>query len=115
MTSDFVLVPPFDYVAELLRLVPDFESSREYRSLDTEDRTVAGLAFSAFAKFMESSSDQSIIDECRNAIECFASMNDPEAENLLITEVFEAFRHPENSFNLLLPVSRALYNRWIVS
>jgi hypothetical protein len=112
--TNFVLVPPHDYVEELLRLVPRFAESVEYKSLDHEDRATAGLVFSAFARFMEASAaDLCVTDECRNAIERFASTNDSAIHNLLVTEVFESFNRPETSANLRLPNSRLLYERWM--
>ena len=112
--SDFVLVPQRDYAAELLRVAPRFAVSREYHSLDAEDRAIAGLVFAAFSRFCEASlTERQASEECSNAIEHFASMNDAEAHNLIVTEVYEGFRHPELSVRLLLPLSRALYERWI--
>jgi hypothetical protein len=112
--SDFILARTPNYVAELLHAAPTFARSSEYESLDQQDRVTPGLVFSAFAKFMEASlGNQPVLQECRNAIECFASMNDAEAHNLLVTEVFETFRRPQVTKNLLLPVSKALYDRWI--
>jgi hypothetical protein len=95
-------------------MVPSFAESREYQILDDTERPITGVVFSTFAKFMEASyANRAVIEECVRAIEHFASMNDPEAENYLVTEVFEAFRQPEVSKNLLLPMSKALYQRWI--
>jgi hypothetical protein len=112
--SGFTLIPPPNYVAELLSLAPSFGASEEYQSLDPEDRINPSTAFSAFAKFMESSfGNQSIIEECRIAIEHFAAATDAEAHNLLVTEIFEAFRLPDLSRNALLPLSRALYDGWM--
>jgi hypothetical protein len=112
--NNFTLVPTPNYVGELLRLAPGFAASREYQSLDEVDRTITGLVFSTFAKFMEASfGNQQVIAECVGAIEHFAAINDHEAQNYIITEVFEAFRKPELSKNLLLPKSRRLYDRWI--
>src|SRR5438132_12928620 len=112
--TDFVLVPSPDYAAELLRLVPSFAASREFEILDDTERAITGVVFSTFAKFMEASyGRQSFIEECASAIEHFASINDPEAENYIVTEVFEVFRRPDVSKNLLLPMSKALYARWI--
>lgn len=111
--NGFLLVPPRDYVAELLRVAPRFATSREYQSLDQQDRGCAGLVFAAFARFCEASfRERQAIDECRSAIEHFASLDDCEAHNLLVTEVFEGFRQPEMSAGYLLPSSRALYDRW---
>jgi len=112
--SDFVLLPSKDYVAELLWLVPSFAASSKYRSLDQEDRLIAGLVFSAFSRFFEASySNRVVADECIHAIEEFATNDDVDAHNLLITEVFEGLRHPEIAIDLLLPNSRALYDKWI--
>jgi hypothetical protein len=112
--SDFFVVPPRDYVAELLQVAPRFAASAEYHSLDRQERTCAGLVFAAFARFFEASfADRLAIEECSNAIEHFASMNDAESHNLLVTEVFEGFRHTEISVRLLLPLSRSLYKRWV--
>jgi hypothetical protein len=114
--SGFVVVPPRDYAAELLVVAQRFAASEEYQSLDAEERTCTGLVFAAFTRFFESSfRDPQVVDECISAIEHFASMNDPEAHNLIVTEVFEGFRQPQLSARLLGPVSRALYNRWIVT
>jgi len=115
MTGEgFIIVPPRDYVRELLRLAPRFAASEEFQSLDEEDRRCAGLVFAAFAKFFEACfADKDTVEECREAIEHFARSDDPEAHDLLITGVFEAFRFPRRSASLLLPVSRALYRRWI--
>ena len=113
--SNFVVVPPYDYIAELLRLAPAFEVSPEFRSLASDERASASLVFSAFAKFFESSfADESAINQCKNTMESFAARNDLQGHNLLVTEVFEGFRYPDLSANLLLPISRALYDRWIV-
>jgi hypothetical protein len=112
--TNFILVPPTNYVAELLRLAPTFAASTEFVSLDAHEGTYAGLVFSAFARFMEGcGGNQPAMQECRNAIEHFASSNDSEAHNLLITEVFEAFDEPETTKTQLLPKSRELYDRWI--
>jgi hypothetical protein len=111
---NFTLVPPTNYVAELLNLVPAFRSSVEFGSLDEHERANAGLVFSAFAKFMEASvGNELAMQESRNAIEHFASRNDPEVHNLLVTEVFESFREPQTTKNLLLAKSRQLYDQWI--
>ena len=113
---DFVLVPHQDYIAQLLQLVPSFAVSEEYSLLDSEEHTMTGLVFSAFVRFMETSlENQIIVDECTKAIEHFASSSDDEAQNYLITEVFEGFRRPETSKALLLPNSRSLYDRWIAN
>jgi hypothetical protein len=112
--TNFTLVPPANYVAELLRLAPTFAASTEFVSLDAHDRTCAGLVFSAFARFMEGSGgNQRAMQECRKAIEHFASSNDSEVHNLLATEVFEGFRKPQTTKTQLLPKSRELYDRWI--
>ena len=112
--NGFLLIPPRDYVGELLAMVPRFAESEEYKSLDGTDRTLAGLVFSAFARFLERSfANQVIINECRKASEHFAEANDSNAHNLLVTEVFEGFRNPDVARKLLLPASRALYDRWI--
>jgi hypothetical protein len=112
--SGFVVVPPHDYAAELLRVATRFGASTEYQSLHAQERACAGLVFAAFARFFEASfADRQAIEECSSVIEHFASMNDAEAHNLIVTEVFEGFRHPKQSVRLLLPLSRALYERWI--
>src|SRR5258708_4915913 len=112
--TNFILMPPRDYAADLLRAAPQFSTSTEYRSLDDKSRNMAGLVFAAFTRFMEGwVGNQAITDECTHAIEHFASSNDPEAHNLLITEVFENFRCPDISRNLLLPMSRALHDQWL--
>src|SRR6266446_2085087 len=112
--SNFILLPSRDYAADLLRLAPHFSTSNEYRSLGDKERALAGVVFAAFTRFMEDSlGNQAILDEWANAIEHFASSNDPEAHNLLVTEVFENFQRPDISVNLL-PTSRALYDRWIM-
>jgi hypothetical protein len=112
--SNFTLVPPADYVAELLKLAPSFAASTEFASLHAQDRTCAGLVFSAFSRFMEGSyGSQVAMQECSNAIEHFACTNDAEVLNLLVTEVFEGFRQPQTTKNQLLPTSRQLYERWI--
>jgi hypothetical protein len=112
--TNFTIIPPMDYEGELLRRVPRFALSAQYRALRDEDRKYPGLVFAAFARFMETSiADNAAVEECRQAIEWFASKDDPEAHNYIITEVFETFRQPEISRELLLPQSRALYDRWI--
>jgi hypothetical protein len=112
--SGFIVVPPRDYVAELLRVAGRFSASVEYQSLDAQERRCAGLVFAAFSRFCEASlADRQAADECSTAIEHFASMSDVQAQNIIVTEVFEGFRHPERSVGLLLPLSRALYERWI--
>jgi hypothetical protein len=112
--SNFILIPPPDYVGNLLSLVPDFGESAEFQSLDDQERLSPSLVFSAFAKFMEVSfSNPIIIEKCANAIEHFATTNDSEAHNLLVTEVFEAFRQPLISKPLLQSKSRELYDKWI--
>jgi len=112
--SNFVLLPPRDYVAELLRVAPHFAASAEYQSLECQDRACAGLVFAALARFFEASfAGRLAVEECSNAIEHFASMNDAEAHNLLVTEVFDGFQNAEISVGLLLPFSRALYDCWI--
>lgn len=113
--SNFILIPPPNYVTQLLSLAPSFGTSRDYQSLDVKDRVCPGLVFSAFASFMEASLDNPpVLAECCNAIEQFSSSNDSELHNLLVTEVFEAFRQPEISKNVLLPKSRGLYDLWIL-
>jgi len=112
--SGFVVVPPRDYVTELLRVAGRFAASEQYQSLDVEERACAGLVFAAFARFFEASfADPQAVEECSSAIEHFVSVNDPEAHNLIVTEVFEGFRQPELSVGVLQPLSRALYHRWI--
>src|SRR5207247_3671433 len=82
--TNFVLVPFPNYIRELLRLVPSFAASLEYKNLDQTDRTITGVVFSTFARFMEASyGDRQVIDECVSAIEHFVTMNDPEAEHYL--------------------------------
>jgi hypothetical protein len=111
---NFIIVPPRDYVAELLRMAPRFEASEHYQSLSHDDRSVAGLVFSCFARFFEDSSgDRDALNEALNAIEQFASGSDSHAHNLLITEIYESFRTPTASSALLLPRARELYRRWI--
>lgn len=113
--SGFLVVPPRDYAAELLRIASRFAASKEYESLDAEERARAGLVFAAFARFLEASfSDSQAVEECSSAIEHFASMNDPDAHNLVVTEVFEGFRQPELSVGALQPLSRTLYDYWIL-
>jgi hypothetical protein len=112
--GNFVRLPPRDYISELLQRAPRFAASAQYRSLSSDDRAVAGLVFSAFARFVEASlTDETVRDECARAIEEFAASDDHEAHNLLVVEVFEAFRTPEVSTRRLLPASRALYERWL--
>lgn len=111
---DFILIPPADHIGELLRRAPSFAASPEYEKLDDEDRVSANLVFAAFAKFMEASfGKQAVVDECAKAIESLASGSDRDAHDLLVSDVFESFWHPEISKKLLLPKSRALYDRWI--
>jgi hypothetical protein len=112
---NYVIVPQPDYIGELLRAAPRFAASHEFHSLSAEDRACTGLVFAAFSRFCEASiADRQAADECSNALEHFASMNDSEAHNYIITEVYEGFHHPELSVCLLLPLSRALYDRWII-
>jgi hypothetical protein len=112
--TNFILIPPPDYASDLLRGAPQFATSIVYRSLEDRARNMAGLVFAAFTRFMEGwVGNQSITDECAHAIEHFASSNDPEAHNLIITEVFENFQCPDISRKLLRPMSRALYDQWI--
>ena len=47
------------------------------------------------------------------AIEHFASGSDSEAQNVLVTEVFEALSQPERLTRWLRPMSKALYDRWM--
>jgi hypothetical protein len=111
---DFQLVHPRDYVAELLRMAPRFAASEHYQSLDHGDRLVAGLVFARFARFFEDSfEDRDAVNESLKAIEHFASETDPEAHNLLVTEVYETFRKPAESSARLLQRARELYRCWI--
>ena len=108
------MVPPPDYITELLRLIPSFGKSSQFLSLDVEDAGNPNLVFSAFAKFMETSlTDRRATNECVLAIEHCMSTNDQRLHNLIVTEVFEGFRRPGVSSNLLLPKARALYDQWM--
>jgi len=112
---NFVRIPPADHIGELLRLAPRFAASQRFASLDAEDRRSPYIVFGAFCHFMEESLEEPLVlDECRQAIEWFASRDDDaEGQNLVVTEVFETFDPPETLTKLLLPKSRALYYRWL--
>src|SRR5262245_2591955 len=111
---NFVRIPPADHIGELLRLAPRFAASQRFTSLDAEDRRSPYIVFSAFCHFMEETLEEPLVlDECRQAIEWFASGTDPDAHDLVTTEVFETFDPPETLTKLLLPKSRALYYRWL--
>src|SRR4051812_26880942 len=95
-------------------MVPAFRDSTEYRSLDDKQQSSPGLVFAAFARFFESLKFES--EEwacCRVAIEHFACSADPEAQNLIVTEVLENLHRPLETVPLLAHCSRSLYNRWL--
>jgi hypothetical protein len=111
---DFVLIPPRDFVSELLREAPSFSTSREFARLTENDRATRGLVFAAFAQFIEASiHTPAILSECVAALEHFALLGDPGADNLLVTEVFESIHDVEWFVPQLLPTSRKLFDRWM--
>jgi hypothetical protein len=112
---NLIRIPPADHIGELLRLAPRFAESLRFTSMDAEDRRSPYIVFGAFCHFMEDSLEEPLVlDECRLAIEWFASRDDDaEGQNLVITEIFETFDPPETLKNLLHANSRALYYRWL--
>src|SRR5271170_4799499 len=94
--KEFSIIPPRGFVGELMQLVPEFAVSEEYKLLEETDRTTPGIVFAQFTRFMEAFVlDRLILDKCTKAIELFASYGESEADNLLVTEVFENLTQPE--------------------
>ena len=112
----------------LLRVMPAFGQSQEFKQLDGPLRKVPGLVAGALKDYLirlqefetRGNADAEALNALENvyrAIEELASNPDPGVQNLLVTEIFEHLWCPEPTLAVikqrLKPKSSALYSRWV--
>lgn len=127
--TDFILVQRnYDNVPHLIiRRVPEFLNSLAFKSLTLEDRLLPGLVCASFTKFLvtiqkevgskEKEEDVELLGRIYAVIEEMASDKDPAVQNVVVTEILENINTDEITrkriVSMLLPKSKALYDRWI--
>lgn len=123
---NFELVPGeyADLPDFLIRSVPGFGTSPEF-ALVADCFDLPGVIVGALRSFLErldtasraddfDASSAASLEAVYRVIEAMASSGDPEVQNAVVVEIFEHLQEDQSIRENLHPLSRALYERWIV-